>query len=386
MRIAFYTPFVPLSHAKTSGDVVIARNLVTALERQGHDVCILPDLSTEAALSSWGSALRIPRALRRIRRAARAFGPDVWVTYYSDSIAPDIPGPLLAHGLGARYVLYGAVKRGASAGARQPGLAGILLNQLALRAADQVIVAKARDQDGFQAYGWLRGKLSLLRPAVSTAEFRRDVAMRARMRERMAIPDRTVVLLAAARLTYRGGGRKVDSLRFLIDCVTSMNRPTEEVRLLIVGGGKARSELEAYAQHLGDRVTFVGPVSHSDMSAFYNAADIFCFPGLREAIGMVFLEAQASGLPVVAFRNGGIPEIVRDGESGYLVPRLDNASFITRLDELIADAALRQRLGDAGIAHVRARHDLDDWGAAITALLEADHLRQSVTATTSSRG
>lgn len=370
MRIAFYTPFVPLSHANTSGDVVTARNAVEALVRQGHTVSVLPDFSTEEALGSWAGKLRIPAALWRIYRAARAFLPDAWLTYYSDSIAPDMPGAVLAHRVAARYVLYGAVKRGPAKGSRRPRWSGRIFNQFALRAADRVVVTKDRDLHGLEEQAWLRPKLSVLRPALSVAEFRPDPARRAQMRRRLNVPDQTVVLLAASRLTYRGGGRKFDSLRFLIDCVGGLNGPADATRLVIAGDGKARRELEALAAPLGDRVTFIGTVEHSDMAALYNAADIFCFPGLREPMGMVYLEAQASGLPVVAFRSGGIPEIVRDGETGYLVPRMDGEKFVDRLERLIRDPALRRGLGDAGVAHVRAHHDLDQWGVVMTGLLK----------------
>ena len=389
MRIVFYTPFVPMSHTRTSGDVVTARNLVDALARQGHAISVLPDFSTEAALGSWAGKLHIPAVLRRIRRTARSFRPDAWLTYYSDSIAPDIPGALLAHGLGARYILYGAVKRGPAKGSRRPRLSGRILNQLALRAADRVVVLKDRDLEGLQSHAWLRPKLSQLRPAISVADFRPDQGRRAQIRQRLNIADKTVVLLAAARLTYRGGGRKLVSLQFLIDCVIALNKPHQEVRLLIAGDGKARPELEQRAGPVRDGVTFLGAVAHEDMGALYNAADVFCFPGLREAMGMVYLEAQASGLPVVAFRNGGIPEIVRDGETGYLVSRMDKEKFVAALERLISDSALRQRLGAAGIAHVCANHDLDKWGAAMSALLENEALspvRQAAPADSTAKG
>lgn len=370
MRIAFYTPFVPLTHTNTSGDVVTARNAVEALVRQGHTVTVLPDFSTEDALGTLAGKLRIPAALWRLYRAARAFLPEAWLTYYSDTIAPDMPGAVLAHRVAARYVLYGAVKRGPAKGSRRPRWSGRIFNQFALRAADRVVVTKDRDRQGLEEQAWLRPKLSLLRPAISVAEFRPDPARRAQMRRRLNVPDQTVVLLAASRLTYRGGGRKFDSLRFLIDCVGGLNGPADAARLVIAGDGKARRELEALAAPLGDRVMFIGTVEHSDMAAVYNAADIFCFPGLREPMGMVYLEAQASALPVVAFRNGGIPEIVRHSETGYLVPRMHREKFRARLELLIGDLELRRRMGDAGVAHIRAHHDLDQWGAAMTAVLQ----------------
>jgi glycosyltransferase involved in cell wall biosynthesis len=366
MRVAFYTPWVPTTSPKTSGDVVIARNLVEALERQGHTVCMLPDYSTAEALRSWRGRLGIPGELRRLHGVAREFRPDAWLTSYSDSLAPDLPGLALAHRLGARYVVYGAVHR-----STRPGLAGHLLNLLALRAADRVVVNKSRDLEGYRRYSWLRPKLSLLPPAIATSEFQPDPALRARARGELGLAEASVVLLAASRLTYRGNRRKLDSLLFLIESVEGLVAEGCPVVLLIAGEGKARDELERRAAPLGDRVRFLGAIPHGEMSSLYNAADIFAFPGLREPIGMVYLEAQACGLPVVAFRSGGVSDVVRHGETGFLTPRLDREQFAGRLEQLVADPELRSRLGQAGIAHVRERHDLGRWGEALTALLSA---------------
>ncbi|TLZ65181.1 MAG: glycosyltransferase family 4 protein, partial [Methanobacteriota archaeon] len=93
---------------------------------------------------------------------------------------------------------------------------------------------------------------------------------------------------------------------------------------------------------------------------------IFMFPGLREPIGMVYLEAQACGLPVVAFRNKGIPDVVRDGETGFLVPALDRELFGERLRSLTTDTELRKSLGHMAVSFIRENHDLDRWGQALS--------------------
>jgi len=375
LKIAFYTPWVPLSHPKVSGDVVIGRNLVTALERQGHTVQLLPDFSGQKALSGPLEAPGIVAALRSARRVAAQLKPDIWLSCYCDSEAPDILGPTLAHGLGARYVIYGAVYRGGYQRLRRrkgriahlwSGLPGFALNLRALRAADRVIVNKRGDLEGYSRVSWLRPKLSMLTPGISTEEFRPDPELRALTRTRLGLDDRTVVLLAASRLTYRGGGRKLESVRFAIDCFSDLCRDGQDVTLLVAGDGKARPELEAHARETGFRVRFVGAVAHIDMSAIYNAADIFMFPGLREPIGMVYLEAQACGLPVVAFRNKGIPDVVRDGETGFLVPALDRELFGERLRSLTTDTELRKSLGHMAVSFIRENHDLDRWGQALS--------------------
>ena len=89
----------------------------------------------------------------------------------------------------------------------------------------------------------------------------------------------------------------------------------------------------------------------------YSAADVFVFPGIRESLGMVYLEAQAAGLPVAAFDNGGIPEVVARDETGFLTPPFDDAAFLAAVARLLDDAPLRQAMGRAGALRVRRVHD-----------------------------
>ena len=97
---------------------------------------------------------------------------------------------------------------------------------------------------------------------------------------------------------------------------------------------------------------------------------MFAYPGLRDLIGLVYLEAQACGLPVVAFASGGIPAIVKDGETGFLVPPMDQPAFVQRLDQLVRDGELRRRLGGGGRAHVEEHHNLETWGKTLAGILE----------------
>jgi glycosyltransferase involved in cell wall biosynthesis len=95
------------------------------------------------------------------------------------------------------------------------------------------------------------------------------------------------------------------------------------------------------------------------MHRFYSAGDIFAFPGIRESLGMVYLEAQSCGLPVVAFSNGGIPEVVRDRETGILLPPFAFEPYIEAMDVLLSDKGLRRKMGQEGQKYVREAHDLD---------------------------
>ncbi|MFQ5691900.1 MAG: glycosyltransferase family 4 protein [Nitrospinota bacterium] len=133
------------------------------------------------------------------------------------------------------------------------------------------------------------------------------------------------------------------------------------VRLRIVGGEnpKLEAELRALAQSLGvaDRVDFTGAVSPLHVPDYFRRSDIFCASSIAEPFGIVFVEAMAAGLPVVASAVGGVPEVVPAGRAGFLVPPQDVPAMTARLQQLVDDPALRARQGAYGRQHVR-RFDL----------------------------
>ena len=100
-------------------------------------------------------------------------------------------------------------------------------------------------------------------------------------------------------------------------------------------------------------------LEEEDISYYYSAADLFVFPGIRESLGMVFLEAQSCGLPVVAFNNAGVPEAVQDGKTGILVPMYALEPFVDAIKFLMTDKDLRQQMGLAARSYVREFHDLN---------------------------
>ena len=95
------------------------------------------------------------------------------------------------------------------------------------------------------------------------------------------------------------------------------------------------------------------------MYRYYSAADVFVFPGIRESLGLVFLEAQSCGLPVIAFNNAGIPEAVQDGKTGLLVPMYALEPFVDTIKRLLVDKNLRQQMSVAAQSYVREFHDLN---------------------------
>jgi len=122
-------------------------------------------------------------------------------------------------------------------------------------------------------------------------------------------------------------------------------------RLILAGEGPHRANLEARAARLGiaDRVQFLGPVPHTDLPAMHAISDIFVMPSTdHETFCLAACEAMSCARPVVASRTGGLVEVVRDGETGLLVPPADPAALAAAIGTLLSDPALRTRMGAAG--------------------------------------
>ncbi|MBF8288179.1 MAG: glycosyl transferase, group 1, partial [Candidatus Rokubacteria bacterium] len=127
-------------------------------------------------------------------------------------------------------------------------------------------------------------------------------------------------------------------------------------RVRIVGKGpKWADAVRVHATlGLGETVTLLGDVSRDRLAEEYVSADIFCLPSVQESFGIVFLEAMAAGLPVVACRAAAIPEVVEDGVTGLLVPPRDPAGLARALEALAVDPERARAMGAAGRLAVAA--------------------------------
>src|SRR5919197_3491986 len=151
------------------------------------------------------------------------------------------------------------------------------------------------------------------------------------------------------------------AIRALAEAVAGDTDATRDVVLAVVGGPSGRSTAGtdevarlmdlAAAAGVGDRVVFFPPQPQMRLADFYAAAEAVLVPSRSESFGLVALEAQACGTPVVAADTGGLRFVVRDGETGFLVPGHDPADYAERILLLLADRVGARRMADAAVAH-----------------------------------
>jgi phosphatidylinositol alpha-1,6-mannosyltransferase len=199
------------------------------------------------------------------------------------------------------------------------------------------------------------GRMVKLAPGVDPACFSPG-AGGARIRRELGIaPDRPVVVCVSRMVPRKGQ----DTLIRAWPAVRAA--AAGDPVLLLVGDGPDRSRLDRLASeaHVGGSVIFTGPVSWDDLPAYYDAGNIFAMPcrtrraGLDvEGLGIVYLEASATGLPVVGGDSGGAPDAILDGETGYVVPGRSEDALSQRLIELLADPARAAAMGEKGQAWI----------------------------------
>jgi phosphatidylinositol alpha-1,6-mannosyltransferase len=308
--------------------------------------------------------LPVPGVAKRAAELARAYDCDtVW-------FGAAAPLGLLAPGLRKAGVSrFVAQTHGHEAGwATLPGARTVLR-----RIADGVdVITYLGEYTRRRLAAVVEGRTQLVRlpPGVDTKAFHPGVDGSV-IRAEVGLTDRPVVV-CVSRLVPRKGQDA------LIRALPLIQRRVPDAALLIVSGGPDAPRLQRLAVQVGvaDDVVFTGSVPWAELPWYYAAGDVFAMPcrtrrgGLDvEGLGIVYLEASATGLPVVAGASGGAPDAVREGETGFVVNGRDIVQVAERVGTLLADQALAARMGAAGRAWVEAEWRWDDLAARMTGIL-----------------
>jgi len=157
-------------------------------------------------------------------------------------------------------------------------------------------------------------------------------------------------------IVFVGRQEQRKGLPYLIEAFAKLKAEMPETRLIIVGpDGGIRPACERYIEENNvEDVIFTDFVAEDDLPRYYRSGDVFCAPNTgHESLGLILLEAMASGVPIVASRIPGFAAVVNDGEHGILVPPRDSNALCVALKRLLSDAGMREEMGRAAALHAR---------------------------------
>ncbi|MEP3280053.1 MAG: glycosyltransferase family 4 protein [Stappiaceae bacterium] len=346
MHVAFYAPMKAPDSPIPSGDREIARVLVQALKELGYQVSLASHLRSWQGTPDQARYTQIiletqaekSRLLDEYSKSMKQ--PEIWLTYHSYYKAPDLLGPAMASALSIPYLLVEASR--AAKRENGPWAAGFAAAEKALKRADLVASLHHRDEIGISEIVPDHRRMRLP-PFIDTAPFRRA--------GNSLMENNPIELLTVAMMRP---GDKQASYEILAKALKEIQNL--DWHLTIIGDGEARTIIEPLFEGLS--CTFKGALTREQIAENCKTADIFVWPAINESFGMVFLEAQAASLAVVAGDSLGVPDVVADGESGLLVPAGDVAAFACALKKLLRYATMLEKFRRDAARYVEAEHSL----------------------------
>jgi len=357
-----------------SGDREMARNLIRALDAS-HEVILASEFVSrdgagdpvrQRALAEEGGA--IAGALIENWQSPGTSRPDAWFTYHVYHKAADWVGPSVSAALDIPYFMAEVSHAPKQAGG--PWDISYRAAEAAMRQADGIIGLSSLDAACVLPILPDPARYHRLQPFTDTAPLADAEEKRTRHRAALVTsfnlqPD-TPILLAVGMMR---NGDKLASYRVLADALKIIEG--RNWSLVIFGDGPARCAVEGAFERIdANRLSFAGRVSPEDLPALYAGADLMVWPAINESYGMAMLEAQAAGLPVVAGRTGGVPDVVRDGETGDLCAIGDARAFADAVALLLTDPARRDTYRANALRLTAVENDLSVAAGRLNSILK----------------
>jgi glycosyltransferase involved in cell wall biosynthesis len=374
MRVAFYAPMKPPTSQRPSGDRLMARLIMAALKHAGHDVSLV------SKFRSWNrngdpkqQDLLEKRAQTVIKRVSRdgladfpGHKPDIWLTYHLYYKAPDLIGPHLSRFFGIPYLVaeashapkreYGPWARGHSAA------------EQAIRFADHIISLNPADAPCITPLLKKTAKITPLRPFLPNKwSFSDQTSANDGLRFLTQNGlDPSVTTLAVVAMMRDGD--KYASYCALAEALDHLSDLAWQ--LVIIGDGPMRQALERRYASLGERrIKFLGALREDEVATALKSSDLFVWPAINEAYGMAILEAQATGLPVVAGDSGGVGQIIRNGKTGILTQEGNIKDFADAARSLLIEPGRRSAMGEAAKQVVKRDHSFEKAATTLDSIL-----------------
>ncbi len=355
MRIAFYAPIKPPDHHIPSGDRLIAGNLIKALKLADFEVELASRYIAYSKRSD-GEILQ-QKKIGALQEAAdliakyQALSPDarpqIWITYHPYCKAPDWIGPTVAHALEIPYVTIEACKTGQG----DQWLPWRAEAQAGIKLADLHLWFKPTDYQYLSELLGSTKQLCAIPPFIDLEKLQDSEAVELPKEWNPETP--VIVTVGMMRK-----GKKDHNFTLMAEILKDM----QDVpwNMVIVGGGPEEDAVRtAFSAISAERLFWCGQVPSSDVSGYMKASDVFIWPGWKEPIGMVYLEAASSGLPIVAFDNMGVPLVVSHEKTGLLAPLDDLGQFRVYLKTLLENPKMRREMGTAAKLFVQDERSIN---------------------------
>jgi glycosyltransferase involved in cell wall biosynthesis len=338
MTLAFYAPMKPPDHPVPSGDRTIARALIAALEHSGEHVELASRLRVRDGKGDAQAQQDLTKAaeaeVNRVIPVGRAAGWRAWITYHNYYKAPDLIGPAVSRELNIPYVQIESTR--ARKRLQGPWARFAKAAEYATDAADLVFYFSGRDAIALKRDAPQGQALVHLRPFLPRA----------------TLPPASTLDGPMLSVGMMRAGDKLASYRIIADTLALLR--AADWRLHIAGDGPERVEVEALMARFGARVTFLGELDAHALAQEYAHASLMFWPGVNEALGQVYLEAQAAGVPVVAQDRPGMRDVLVQGV--HPDPKLGHRALADNIDGLLARKAVRTAAADVARGHVAQFH------------------------------
>ncbi|NIZ62022.1 glycosyl transferase family 1 [Sedimentitalea sp. CY04] len=334
-RVAFYAPMKSPHHPVPSGDREMARNLINVIGANGAQVDLVSELriydkhgdsDVQQDLRSQAEA----EATRLIRDMPPA---DLWVTYHNYYKAPDLIGPTVARARDIPYVQIESTR--ATSRLTGPWASFAQSAHYACDAADAVFYLTEYDLETLKRDRYGDQQLVHLPPFLPTD----------------TLPPASTL---NGPMLATGMMREGDKLASYSLIAQTLAHLSGDWQLHIAGDGPARSQVETLMAPYGDRVTLLGQLDRADLAQAYAQASLFFWPGVNEAFGMVYLEAQSHGLPVVAQDRPGLRDVLAPGS--YPTPEAGPQAMADQISQLLGDRDLSVKRGAEARTFIAATH------------------------------
>ena len=295
MNVAFYAPMKPPGHPVPSGDRTMARALITALETGGHSVTLASDLQLRDGA---GDRVRQDALIAAATREAQRIiaSPDAqtwaaWLTYHNYYKAPDLIGPTVARALNIPYLQIESTR--ARKRLTGPWAQFAAAAEAASDAAHTIFYLTHRDAETLRREVPDGQHLQHLPPFLA----------------RNDLPAASTLDGAMLSVGMMRAGDKLASYAVIAETLAALPAGLDW-RLDIAGDGPARGDVAALMAPFGGRVRLLGALDANALATQYSTARLLLWPGVNEAFGLTYLEAQAAGVPVVAQDRPGVRDVV----------------------------------------------------------------------------